>query len=155
MDPTLCRFIIAITTFILGNRSLSNGKTESSPSFTSVMKQTNLIFIMYDDLRPELSIYGQSHMITPNFERLAAKSVVFDYAIVQIAVCNPSRDSLLTGLRPDTTGTYSFQSSWLPHLTIPTRFAGAGYNTAGYGKINHWESNEKFVWNFDSWENNW
>ena len=61
------------------------------------LKQTNLLFIMYDDLRPELSIYGRNHMITPNFERLANKSVVFDQAHCQISVCNPSRDSMLTG----------------------------------------------------------
>ena len=60
-------------------------------------KSTNLLFIMFDDLRPELSIYGRHHMITPNFERLAKRSVVFDNAISQISVCNPSRDSLLTG----------------------------------------------------------
>ena len=64
----------------------------------SVLNPTNLVFIMFDDLRPELSIYGRHHMITPNFERLAKKSVVFDYAFSQISVCNPSRDSLLTGI---------------------------------------------------------
>jgi hypothetical protein len=69
---------------------------------------SNILFIMYDDLRTELSIYGRSHMITPNFERLASRSVVFDYAFCQIAVCNPSRDSMLTGLRPDTVGTYGW-----------------------------------------------
>ena len=79
---------------------------------TSEMKPTNLIFIMYDDLRPELSIYGRTHMITPNFERLANRSVVFDQAHCQISVCNPSRDSMLTGLRPDLTGTYAFQVSY-------------------------------------------
>lgn len=41
--------------------------------------KTNFLFIMYDDLRPELSVYGNQDMITPNFERLAQKSVVFDY----------------------------------------------------------------------------
>ena len=66
----------------------------------------NLLFIMFDDLRPELSIYGHNYMITPNFERLAKRSVVFDYAFCQIPVCNPSRNSLLTGLRPDTLGVY-------------------------------------------------
>ena len=66
--------------------------------------RSNVLFIIYDDLRPELSIYGKPHMITPNFDRLAKKSVTFDLAFCQVAVCNPSRDSLLTGLRPDTTG---------------------------------------------------
>ena len=64
----------------------------------SVLNPTNLILIMFDDLRPELSIYGRHHMITPNFERLAKRSVVFDNAFCQIAVCNPSRDSMLTGI---------------------------------------------------------
>lgn len=110
---------------------------------------------MFDDLRPELSIYGRDHMITPNFERLAAKSVVFDYAFAQISVCNPSRDSLLTGLRPDTVGTYAFQSSFRPHLVLPSRFVKAGYNTAGFGKIAHWETGDKDIWNYDQWDNQW
>ena len=110
---------------------------------------------MYDDLRPELSIYGRHHMITPNFERLAARSVVFDNVHAQIAVCNPSRDSMLTGLRPDTTGTYAFQSSFRPHLTIPSRLAQSGYKTASYGKINHWENQDKEIWSHEHWNDNW
>ena len=64
--------------------------------------QTNFLFMMFDDLRPEIFSYGRKHMITPNIDRLASKSVSFDRCFNQIAVCNPSRDSLLTGLRPDT-----------------------------------------------------
>ena len=62
------------------------------------LSKTNLLFIIYDDLRLELNAYGRKHMVTPNFDRLAAKSVIFDKACCQIAVCNPSRDALLTGL---------------------------------------------------------
>ena len=102
--------------------------------------QTNFLFIMYDDLRPELSVYGRKHMKTPNFERLAKKSVVFDHAYTMVAVCNPSRDALLTGLRPDTVGTYGFQHSFFPHKTIPQQLVQSGYRTAGYGKILHWVS---------------
>ena len=76
------------------------------------LRQTNLLLIMFDDLRPQLSIYGKNYMMTPNFERLAKRSVIFDYAFSQVAVCNPSRDSLLTGLRPDTIGNYNFQRSF-------------------------------------------
>ena len=100
----------------------SHGKS----SHDEVLKPMNLLFIMFDDLRPELSIYGREHMITPNFERLAKKSVVFDYVFSQIAVCNPSRDSMLTGLRPDTVGTYGFQASFRPHMVWPTQLARAG-----------------------------
>jgi len=74
--------------------------------------QTNLLFIIFDDLRPELSTYGSQHMLAPNMDRLANRSVIFDHAYCQIAVCNPSRDSMLTGLRPDSTGTYNFEWSF-------------------------------------------
>lgn len=119
------------------------------------LQQTNLLMIMFDDLRPELSIYGRNHMITPNFERLAARSVVFDNVHAQISVCNPSRDSLLTGLRPDTIGTYGFQSSFRPFLTFPSRLASAGYKTASYGKIAHWELPDPHIWNHDQWDGKW
>ena len=117
--------------------------------------KTNLLFIMFDDLRPELSCYGKKEMITPNFERLAARSVVFDLALCQIAVCNPSRDSLLTGLRPDTTGTYGFQSSFRPHMVLPAVLGQYGYKTASYGKIFHWETDDRAIWNYDHWDNGW
>lgn len=94
-------------------------------------------------------------MITPNFERLAERSVIFDYAFAQVAVCNPSRDSLLTGLRPDTVGTYNFQHSFRPHLSLPTRLAKSGYNTAGIGKFFHWDGGDKDIWNYDQWDNDW
>jgi len=119
------------------------------------VKQNNLVFIMFDDLRPELSFYGRKHMITPNFERLASKSVVFDHAYCQVAVCNPSRASLLTGLRPDTTKSYNFEMGYEPHLPFPAQLAQTGYNTAGFGKIAHWESDDRRVWNFDSWNDKW
>ena len=84
-------------------------------------------------------------MVTPNFERLAAKSVVFDHAYAQVAVCNPSRASILTGLRPDTLGTYAFQSGFEPHGILPQRMVAAGYNTAGIGKTLHWESPDRGI----------
>ena len=117
--------------------------------------QTNLLYIMHDDLRPELSVYGRNHMITPNYQRLAGKSVVFDNAYVQIAVCNPSRDSILTGLRPDTVGTYGFQHSWGPHMLFPQQLVKSGYDTAAYGKLLHWDGDYKDVWSKESWQGNW
>lgn len=117
--------------------------------------KTNLLYITYDDLRTELSIYGRHHMITPNFERLAAKSVVFDYAFSQIAVCNPSRDSQLTGLRPDTLGTYGFQYSFRPNMIIPTYLLQNDYETAAYGKILHWDGKYSDVWSVDHFDADW
>lgn len=119
------------------------------------LKQTNLLFIMFDDLRPDLSFYGREYMLTPNFERLANRSVIFDYAFCQVPVCNPSRNSILTGLRPDTAQMYNFQRSVHPFMSLPAQLVRSGYNTAGFGKIFHWEENEKSIWNFEHWDNDW
>ncbi|KAJ1416775.1 alkaline-phosphatase-like protein [Ochromonadaceae sp. CCMP2298] len=128
-------------------------------------KRTNVLLIMFDDLRPQLSIYGQEYMITPNFERLAKRSVVFDNALCQVAVCNPSRNSFLTGLRPDTTGSYNFETSILPHIPFPALLVNHGYNTAASGKIEHSRlatekyadaaTTEKTIWSHECWENGW
>ena len=85
---------------------------------TVKLKQTNLLLIVFDDLRPELSFLGRPAMITPNFERLANRSVIFDYAYAQIAVCNPSRDSLFTGLRPDVCSSRLFRSFFVPNVSF-------------------------------------
>ena len=65
-------------------------------------KLKNVLFIAVDDLRTELGAYGHSQVVTPNFDSLASKSLVFERACCQVAVCSPSRTSLLTGRRPDT-----------------------------------------------------
>ena len=64
-------------------------------------KKPNILFIPVDDLRPELGCYGNKKIKTPNIDRLAKSGLVFSRAYCQQAVCNPSRASLLTGLRPD------------------------------------------------------
>jgi iduronate 2-sulfatase len=125
----------------------ANARKEYPP-----LPQTNLLFIMFDDLRPELSVYGKKHMITPNFERLAKRSVVFDIAVTQVAVCNPSRDSLLTGLRPDAMGHYNFQQSYFPHKLFPQHLIAAGYKTAAYGKVRHWDGKDASMWTEDQFD---
>ena len=113
---------------------------------SEIFRRTNILFIIYDDLRPELSVYGRKHMETPSFDRLGNRSVIFDNAFCQVSVCNPSRDSMLTGLRPDTVGTYSFQWTYRPHMIFPSALQRSGYKTAGFGKFLHWETSEKDVW---------
>ena len=107
----------------------------------------NVLFIMADDFRPELATYG-SPALTPTLNRLAKRTVQFDRAYCQQAVCNPSRSSLLTGLRPDTlriwnNGTH-FRELNPDVMTLPLWFKQHGYTTRCVGKIFHnWHTKEK------------
>jgi iduronate 2-sulfatase len=100
----------------------------------------NVLFIMADDYRTEVGCYG-SPALTPNLDRLAKRAVAFDRAYCQQAVCNPSRSSLLTGLRPDTLRVWNnsthFRTPNPDAQTIPLWFKQHGYDTRGVGKIFH------------------
>lgn len=107
----------------------------------------NVLFIMADDYRPELASYG-SPALTPNLDRLARRSVQFDHAYCQQAVCNPSRSSLLTGRRPDSLQIWNnsvhFRERNPDVTTLPLWFKEHGYVTRDSGKIFHnWHTKEK------------
>ena len=108
--------------------------------FTAAKK--DILFIAVDDLRPELGCYGAETAITPNIDALAATSMVFERAYCQIAVCSPSRASLLTGRRPDTNHVWEISGNeyWRKFTnatTIPQYFKENGYVSIGMGKIFH------------------
>ena len=107
----------------------------------------NVIFIMMDDLRPELGCYGVEGLITPNIDRFAKKAVLFKNAYVQYPVCNPSRASLLSGLRPEETGITTndlpFRKAMPDIRSLPELFRNNGYFTAGIGKIFHLGEDKK------------
>ena len=113
---------------------------------SSLAAQTlpNVLFIMADDLRPELGCYGVKHVVTPNLDRLAATGVRFERAYCQEAICMSSRTSMLSGCRPDRHGIWTNrdvrnQLAGLPFF--PEHFKKHGYHTVGLGKIAHslWE----------------
>jgi len=108
---------------------------------SSAAERPNVLFIAADDLRTELNCYGQAHVVTPHFDRLAAEGILFDRAYCQQAVCHPSRASLMTGKLPDTIGVTSLYTDLrvaAPDVvTLPQHFRQHGYVAESYGKIYH------------------
>ncbi|MFT5127467.1 MAG: iduronate 2-sulfatase [Rhodothermales bacterium] len=107
----------------------------------------NVLFIAIDDLRPELGCYGSRTIQSPQIDALAASGVTFQRAYCQVAVCNPARVSLLTGLRPDSSRVWDLKTRFretVPDVvTLPQHFKAQGYHTVSYGKIFHnpWPDN--------------
>jgi len=104
----------------------------------------NYLFIAIDDLNDWIGCLGGHPQVkTPNIDRLAARGTLFANAHTQSPLCNPSRASLLTGLRPSTTGVYALQpplrqaSTLKDAVTLPQYLQRHGYHTLGVGKIFH------------------
>jgi iduronate 2-sulfatase len=104
-------------------------------------KQPNVLFVAVDDLKPALGCYRDAAAKTPNIDRLAARGTLFERAYCMQAVCAPSRNALLTGLRPETLRIYDLGTNFrrrAPDVqTLPQFFKEHGYATHGLGKIFH------------------
>lgn len=104
-------------------------------------ERPNVLFIAADDLRNDLGFYGHPLVKTPNLDRLAARSVVFNRGYCQQALCNPSRASLLCSRQPDTLRIWNLTTHYRNHPTplvpLPQHFKEHGYFTQGVGKLFH------------------
>jgi arylsulfatase A-like enzyme len=116
----------------------------AAPGFAEEQTETarpNVLFLSMDDLKPELGCYGSEFVKTPNIDRLAGRGVLFDHHYVQQAVCGPSRASMFSGLRPDTTKVWDLKHTCREEcpqaFTMQEYFKKNGYETAGAGKIMH------------------
>ncbi|HEY6167720.1 MAG TPA: sulfatase [Verrucomicrobiae bacterium] len=107
----------------------------------SAATKPNVLFFAVDDLRTEFGAYGAGYIHSPNLDRLAKRGVTFNRAYCQQAVCSPSRSSLLTGTRPDTTKVWDlvthFRKAIPDVVTLPQHFKQNGYFVQGMGKLFH------------------
>ena len=115
------------------------------------LEKKNILFIAIDDLNDMIPILDKEAIVkTPNLDKLAARSTLFKNAFTSSTLCNPSRFSLLTGLKPSTTGVYLNTSNSLlledKYLNIMTYLKSFGYKTIGVGKIFHGTQNQESAW---------
>ena len=107
----------------------------------TLKKNHNILFISIDDLRPTLGVYDDSIVVSPNIDQIASEGITFREAFWQSAVCAPSRASLMTGLRPDSTRVWhlgdKFREINPDAVTMPQHFSKNGYHTVNLGKIFH------------------
>jgi iduronate 2-sulfatase len=118
----------------------------------------NILLICVDDLKPILGCYGDKTVKSPNIDALARRSVVFERAYTNQAVCSPSRNALMTGLRPQTLGIYdlptNFRRARPDAVTIAQTFQRNGYRTEAMGKIFHvgqGNSEDAASWSVPHW----
>ncbi len=104
-------------------------------------KRPNVLFVSIDDLRPSLGVYGDEIALSPNIDQLASEGFTLRNVFTQSAVCAPSRASLMTGIRPDSTRVWhlgdKFREINPQTVTMPQYFSKNGYHTVNIGKIFH------------------
>ncbi len=108
------------------------------------LEKPNILFIAVDDQNDWIGCMGgHPQAKTPHIDGLAARGTLFLNAHCQSPLCNPSRTSLLTGLRPSTTGIYGL-APWFRNVerfrdaaSLPRHLAAHGYRTLSAGKIYH------------------
>lgn len=125
---------------------------------SAVADRPNVLMICVDDLKPTLGCFGDPAAVTPHIDALANRGVRFDMAYCNQAVCSPSRNSLMTGLRPQTIGVYDlathFRMAAPDVVTVSEYFQQNGYHAAGLGKIyhtGHGNKDDKQSWSEPSW----
>lgn len=133
--------------------SCSTTKRKKNVSVT----KPNILFIVVDDLRPELNFYGAKHIHSPNLDKLASKSLIFNRAYCNVPVCGASRASLLTGARPTRSrflGAHITKDEDYPKgISLPMALKNNGYITISNGKIYHKKEDDTAAWN-EIWQPN-
>lgn len=130
---------------------VGSGAAPASPE-----RPPHVLFVVVDDLRPELGCYGAAAARTPHLDRLAAGGVVFERAYCQESLCSPSRVSALTGLYPWSSGftrnRQSFRAVLPDVVTLPQHFRSHGWRSVGVGKVFHEGTEDPRSWSEPAWE---
>jgi uncharacterized sulfatase len=128
MKPSALLFVAVLSSFGI-------------PHSASAAPRPNVLLIMVDDLNGAIGCYGSKSAKTPNLDVFASTATRFTRAYCQAPLCNPSRTSMLTGLRPETIGVIDnnthFRWQHPDVVTLPQQFRTAGWRTAAFGKIFH------------------
>ncbi len=134
---------------------LSPRAAQAQANTTAAKKPLNVLFIAVDDLRPSFGAAYNGPIKTPSLDKLAAQGTTFLRAYCQQAVCSPSRTSLLTGQRPDTTRVYNltthFRTTLPDVVTLPQHFKQNNYHAQGMGKIYHNGLDDEKSWSMPHW----
>ncbi len=133
--------------------------TSATFAAEAAARKPNVLLICVDDLKPLLGCYGDKTAQTPNLDRLAARSVIFDRAYCNQAVCAPSRNSLMLGVRPSTLGIYdlgtNFRVAAPQAVTLAQHFKQHDYRTEAVGKIfhvGHGNHEDPTSWSVPHWQ---
>jgi arylsulfatase A-like enzyme len=117
--------------------------------------QPNVLFIIVDDLRPELPVYGQEQVQAPHIDTLAAQGVVFTNAYANVPVCGASRASMMSGLRPTATRFVGFDARVdvdAPDVVpLHALLKANGYHTESLGKVLHHQDDSPGGWSLPPW----
>ncbi|MBI4624261.1 MAG: sulfatase [Verrucomicrobia bacterium] len=102
----------------------------------------NVLFLISDDLNNLFGCYGDPRARTPNVDKLAARGVRFDLAYCSYPLCGPSRNSMLTGLYPNSSGVLGngtmFRQTIPSQVSLPQAFRHEGYLAVRLGKLYHY-----------------
>jgi len=118
----------------------------------------NVLFIAVDDLKPTLGCYGDKLAKTPNIDKLASRGTLFEKAYVNQAVCAPSRNSLMLGIRPQTMGLYDLKTyfrdipAYSNAISMGQTFIKNGYQAESLGKIYHASLDDAPSWSDPRWQ---
>ena len=145
--------ITSVTLCFFGFLSLmllsSFEKEEQDPS------RPNVILIMVDDLRPEINCYNKSTIKSPNIDKLASNSFLYENAVCNYPVCGATRAPMLSGLRPNEKRVKTYKSridEEAPDVeTLGSWFKKNGYFTLSYGKISHNKNDSPKSWSLPAW----